>query len=425
MNRPLVSTVHTFPPDTEFQWPLVRMDTVCTLRYGKALTTSNRVDGDVVVYGSNGPTGTHKESLSVGPTAILGRKGQGNLGVEWVDGPFWVIDTAYYVEFQKEVHPKFFYYFVDFVGLNHLKDGTSNPSLSRDTFGIQPFPLPPFEIQDQVAKALSAFDDRIELNRRMNETLESIAQAIFRDWFVDFGPTRRKMDGATDPTAILGSLIPNPEKAAAFAALFPGTLGGDSLPVGWTEKPLDEIATFLNGLALQKYPAEDQEKSLPVIKIAELRNGVTAKSNRASRAVPDKYVIKDGDFLFSWSGSLMAKFWTAGEGALNQHLFKVSSDDYPTWFYTQWVHKHLAEFQQIAASKATTMGHIQRGHLKAAKTVCPSDDSWALMGEILEPIMQKTIQNDLENRTLAATRDLLLPKLMSGEIRLRDVEAPA
>ena len=92
-------------------------------------------------------------------------------------------------------------------------------------------------------------------------------------------------------------------------------------------KPLSEIANFLNGLALQKYPASDPADSLPVIKIAELRNGVSAKSDRASRDVPDRYVVKDGDFLFSWSGSLLAKFWTEGDGALNQHLFNPDSPD--------------------------------------------------------------------------------------------------
>ncbi len=307
--------------------------------------------------------------------------------------------------------------------IHGFRDGTVAERLNMPT--IRGLPIPEFDRneQDGIAELLGSFDDKIELNRQMNATLEEMAQAIFRDWFVDFGPTRRKMEGTTDPVAILGGLLPNSERAAALAAVFPATLGDEGLPEGWKGKPLDEIATFLNGLALQKYPADDLADSLPVIKIAELRNGVTAKSNRASRAVPDKYVIRDGDFLFSWSGSLMAKFWTGGEGALNQHLFKVSSDDYPIWFYTQWVHRHLAEFQQIAASKATTMGHIQRGHLKAAKTVCPSDGAWELMSEVMKPITQKTIQNDLENRTLAATRDLLLPNLMSGEIRLREAEA--
>ena len=147
---------------------------------------------------------------------------------------------------------------------------------------------------------LGALDDKIELNRQMNETLEAMARAIFKDWFVDFGPTRAKMAGHA------------PYLAPDLWALFPDRLDDEDKPVGWESKPLDEIADFLNGLALQKYPASDNEDSLPVIKIAELRSGISAKSNRASRQVPEKYVIKDGDFLFSWSGSLLAKFWTPG-----------------------------------------------------------------------------------------------------------------
>lgn len=285
-------------------------------------------------------------------------------------------------------------------------------------------PVPQFkgEAQEEALAALMLLDDKIELNRRMNETLEAMARAVFRDWFVDFGPTRRKAAGLTDPAAILGGLLTDPEKAAPLAALFPDSFGDNGLPEGWEAKPLDEIADFLNGLALQKFPAKAGEESLPVIKIAELRGGVTAKSNRASRDLPQKYIINDGDFIFSWSGSLMAKFWTEGEGALNQHLFKVSSEAYPAWFYSQWVYHHLDEFQRIAASKATTMGHIQRGHLKAAPTVDPGETMLTAMGSITGSLLKLAIHNDLENQTLAATRDLLLPKLMSGALRLTGAE---
>jgi type I restriction enzyme S subunit len=238
-------------------------------------------------------------------------------------------------------------------------------------------PLPPIGLQRACASILGALDDKIELNRRMNETLEAMARALFKDWFVDFGPTRAKMAlrGEAPINQGTGGEAPQKENVARepYLApdlwdLFPDRLDADGKPEGWETKPLDEIAEFLNGLALQKFPASDPEDSLPVIKIAELRGGITAKSNRASREVPEKYVVTDGDFLFSWSGSLLAKFWTEGEGALNQHLFKVTSDKYPSWFFSQWVHHHLEEFQAIAASKATTMGHIQRGHLR----VCPA-----------------------------------------------------
>ena len=266
------------------------------------------------------------------------------------------------------------------------------------------------EQQRSIARVLGTLDDKIELNRRMNETLEAMARALFKDWFVDFGPVRTKMEGRT---ANLSPEVWN---------LFPDDMDGDGEPIGWTKTSLDEIADFLNGLALQNYPAADPMLGLPIIKIAELRNGVTAKSNRASRDIPEKYVVKDGDFLFSWSGSLLAKFWTEGDGALNQRLFKVTSGRYPKWFFSQWVHHHLKEFKAIAASKATTMGHIQRGHLKEATTVCPPDRALAILGQSMSPLVDRTIKNELESRSLAQTRDLLLPKLISGEIRLREAE---
>jgi type I restriction enzyme S subunit len=262
----------------------------------------------------------------------------------------------------------------------------------------------------EIAATLGALDDKIELNRRMNETLEAMARALFRDWFVDFGPTRAKMAGTA------------PYLSPDLWALFPDSLDDAGKPEEWAERPLDEIADFLNGLALQKFPGENEPDSLPVIKIAELRNGITEKSNRASRKVPSKYVVQDGDFLFSWSGSLLAKFWTGGEGALNQHLFKVTSGHYPGWFFSEWVQHHLEEFQIIAASKATTMGHIQRGHLKAAKTTCPPDPVIEQMGKLMVPLIARIVNNELESRTLAQTRDLLLPRLMSGELRVAGAE---
>ena len=322
--------------------------------------------------------------------------------------------------------PQYLSYWVNSLASHHIRSslvGAVQQHFNVESARQMPFLLPDLKTQERVIAVLGSLNDKIDLNWRINETLEAMAPAIFRDWFVDFGPTRRKMEGTTDPVAILGGLIRDPEKAATITPYFPRNFADNGLPKEWEERPLDQIAKFVNGLALQKYPTSDPADSMPVIKIAELRNGVTAKSNRASRGVPEKYVIKDGDFLFSWSGSLMAKFWTGGEGALNQHLFKVFSDEYPTWFYTQWIHYHLAEFQQIAASKATTMGHIQRGHLKVAMTVCPPDEALHRLSEVMEPLTHMTVQNELENRTLAAARDFLLPKLMSGEIRLRDAEA--
>lgn len=270
--------------------------------------------------------------------------------------------------------------------------------------------IPTIPEQRAITHVLETLDNKIEVNRRRNQTLESMARAIFNDWFINFGPVRKKMSRT------------EPYLSAELWDLFPTELDNNGKPQGWEEKPLDEIAEFLNGYAMQKFPPKDPEDSLPVIKIAELRNGISAKTNRASREIPAKYIVKDGDFLFSWSGSLLAKFWTEGEGALNQHLFKVTSKQYPMWFVSHWVYHHLEEFRAIAASKATTMGHIQRRHLSTAMTICPPNEALEKFSLIMNPLLEQTIKNDLESRSLAQLRDTLLPKLVTGEQRIESVE---
>jgi len=275
------------------------------------------------------------------------------------------------------------------------------------------FFLPPEEEQQAIAHILGTLDDKIELNQQMNQNLEAITQAIFKSWFVDFDPVRAKMEGR-QPAGM----------DAATAALFPDLL--EDLQVGetpkeWEIKPLDEVANFLNGLALQKYPPTGNEY-LPVIKIAELRKGVTESSGRASPNIDNRYIIADGEVLFSWSGSLEVCVWCGGKGALNQHLFKVTSADYPKWFYYQWLKYYLPDFQAIAASKATTMGHIQRHHLSEAQAVVPPADTLQIMDKTMAPLLNRVISNSIESHTLTAIRDSLLLKLMSGEIRVKDAE---
>ncbi|WDT79484.1 MAG: restriction endonuclease subunit S [Candidatus Manganitrophus sp.] len=215
----------------------------------------------------------------------------------------------------------------------------------------------PDDEQRAIAHILGTLDDKIELNRRMSETLEAMARALFKSWFVDFDPVRAKVEGR------------DPGLPQALADLFPARLVDSELgeiPEGWTVRGLDEIARFLNGLALQKYPPKN-DSSLPVIKIAQLRAGNTNGADLAGANLEADYIVEDGDVLFSWSGSLECILWAGGRGALNQHLFKVTSIEYPKWFYYLWIRRYLADFRHIAAAKATTMGHIQRHHLSEAK----------------------------------------------------------
>ena len=248
-----------------------------------------------------------------------------------------------------------------------------------------PIRVPGIETQRAIAHILGTLDDKIELNRKMNETLEAMARAIFKSWFIDF------------------------------------EFNNGEMPIDWSIHGLDSVATFLNGLALQKYPPTDSSY-LPVIKIAQLRKGNARDADRASCEIPSAYKIQNGDVLFSWSGSLLVKIWCGGEGALNQHLFKVESDRFPKWFYYLWLQHHLPDFQAIAASKATTMGHIQRHHLTSAQVMVPSIENLTRLDVILGPLIDRFINNELESTTLTELRDVLLPKLLSGEISTKGAE---
>ena len=285
--------------------------------------------------------------------------------------------------------------------------GTTNLGLPRDDFLA--FPVPEqTATRCSIVDALTSLDDKIELNRRMNETLEAMARALFKSWFVDFDPVRAKMAGRdTGLPQEIADLFPD--------RLVPSELG--EIPEGWEVGSLDSIATFLNGLALQKYPVSSGS-ALPVIKIAQLRAGHTLGADLASSNLPPQYVVHDGDVLFSWSGSLELDTWTGGDGALNQHLFKVTSAEYPKWLYYHWVREHLPGFREIAAGKVTTMGHIQRHHLSEAATVIPNTVMLEAMNRYMQPLLERGLSLRVESRTLAALRDTLLPKLISGELRV-------
>ncbi|MBK7977448.1 MAG: hypothetical protein IPK07_30700 [Deltaproteobacteria bacterium] len=151
-----------------------------------------------------------------------------------------------------------------------------------------------------------------------------------------------------------------------------------------------------------------------MIKIAQLRAGDTAGSDRASARLDPDYIVQDGDVLFSWSGSLECVVWTGGPGALNQHLFRVTSGCVPKWVYYLWIHEHLPSFRRIAASKATTMGHIQRHHLSEALTVIPDEPMVQAADRVFAPIVDALVGNAIESGRLTIIRDSLLPRLLAG-----------
>ena len=317
---------------------------------------------------------------------------------------------------QKKAHPGYYFYYLQShhgrSAIRSIVEQGAGASGIRGsdlaTLEVQWRPLPE---QRAIAHILATLDDKIELNRRMNETLEAMARALFKSWFVDFDPVRAKMEGRdTGLPQHIADLSPD--------RLVESELG--EIPEGWEVSPLDEIAVFQNGLALQKYRPQVNEKRMPVVKIAQLRSGKTDSGEWATSNIRPECIIDDGDVVFSWSGSLMVTVWCSGRAALNQHLFKVTSKRFPKWFFLHNVRSHLPDFQTIAAGKATTMGHIKRHHLSDAKCTVPDSCLLAAANGPLAAMFERSVSANIQSRTFVALRDTLLPKLISGELRVKD-----
>ncbi|HHM3155005.1 TPA: restriction endonuclease subunit S [Staphylococcus aureus] len=284
--------------------------------------------------------------------------------------------------------------------------GSSQPTIPMKNIRKLKILLPSLEHQNKIVKVLKPLDEKIDLNYKLVTNLEELSQTLFKRWFVDF----EFPDENGNPYKLSGGEMVDSE------------LG--EIPKGWNVKNLDDIANYVNGLAMQKFKPTDNQNSLPVVKIKELKNGSTDEnSNRCTSEIPDKVLINDGDIIFSWSATLLVKMWCGGKAGLNQHLFKVSSDKYPKWFYYYWTKRYIDYFIGIANDKATTMGHINRKHLSHAKILIPNDRTLEKFSRTFDDLLEKELSVSKECKRLIKLRDTLLPKLMSGEIEIpNDIE---
>jgi type I restriction enzyme S subunit len=278
----------------------------------------------------------------------------------------------------------------------------------------------PEKEQREIAKVLSILDDKIEMNRKATETLEAIAQAIFKSWFVSFDPVRAKAEGLK-PEGMDAST------AALFPCEFEASKYGAS-PKGWATIPLYEIADFQNGAAYRDIHFSDDDEGLPVIKIAELKSGVTASTRFTTSDLGEKYRIDQAEILFSWSGnpdtSIDAFVWVGGPAWLNQHIFRVRENGKASRARVYFQLKVLRpEFAEIARDKQTTgLGHVTIADMKRLMVCQPTTGVALEFDKIAGPIFERVVSNLLSIRILESLRDTLLPRLISGKLRVPDAE---
>jgi type I restriction enzyme, S subunit len=410
-----------FSRDTDWQWPMVPARKLVTLNYGRALKADTRSPGKVPVYGTNGQCGWHNKSLAKAPGLILGRKGQGPLGVEWCEKDFWVIDTAYYAStLTPDIDLKYLYHVVKYIGLNHLKDGTSNPTLSRDTFGAQLFPLPPLAEQKRIAHILGTLDDKIELNRRMNATLEAMARALFQSWFVDFDPVRRNAEGGDS----------RPEDV-----LFPDSFEKSALgeiPKGWKSAKVSEICkNIFSGGTPKTSEASYWDGAFPWLSSGETHNSFIIETEKTITQLGiDKSstrLARKGCVVIASAGQGHTRGQTsllAFDSYINQSVVALAADSdvaSDLFFYFD-LSRRYDEFRQLSDSHSSR-GSLTTKLLGGVQLVLPAKHAIQKFDSIVSPMIERIVANLRQSRALASIRDTLLPKLLSGDLAVHKLRS--
>jgi len=344
-------------------------------------------------------------TASVGYVVVMGRSMATSQDfVNWVCGPALEPDYLKYV------------LLAEHDSLLRFASGTTHQTIYYPEAKAFHALLPPVEDQRRILEILGTLDDKIDLNRRTNETLEAMARALFKSWFVDFDPVRAKSEGR-QPSGM----------DAETAKLFPSEFVESELgpiPKGWTAAPLYDIATYINGAAYAAFQPNDERRGLPIIKIAELKAGVTSHTRFSDVEMPEKYRIARGDILFSWSGnpdtSIDTFVWPHGPAWLNQHIFRVIPHADNERAFVLSTLKYLKPvFAEIARNKQTTgLGHVTSADMKRLLVARPDDRVASAWSIIAAPLLERIFHNEVESHSLSTARDTLLPRLLSGELEV-------
>ena len=385
-----------------------------SLEYGKAIRGYSPTHGKYRVFGSNGPIGWTSEALAQGPGVILGRKGAYR-GVKYWPEPFWVIDTAYYLVPKTELDMRWLYYAVQHYKLGEVDDGSPIPSTTRAAVYMLELEVPPEPEQRAITHILGTLDDKIELNRRRNQTLEAMARALFKDWFVDFGPVRAKMEGR------------DPYLSADIWSLFPDRLDEDGKPEGWEMVPASRLINF--------NPTEPLRRGTPApyLDMASLPTSGSWPEPPIMRGFGSGMRFRNGDTLIARITPCLQN----GKTALVQCL----PDDTVGWGSTEYIvmrpkapipagYAYLLArddtFREHAIRSMTGTSGRQRAQgdsVAAFKLASPlGENLWHAFARQLAPIFESIKSNARASETLSALRDTLLPKLISGELRVKDAE---
>ncbi len=411
------------------EWKQTTWGEVATLEYGKALRDyQNAVDG-FPVYGTNGPIGFHDTALCKTPGVVIGRKGAYR-GVHYSPRPFFVIDTAFYLKPKMAIDMRWAYYALLTCNINSMDSGSAIPSTSRYEFYKLPALVPPLPEQRQIAEFLAQFDDRITLLRETNATLEAIAQALFKSWFVDFDPVRAKMEGR-EPEGM----------DEATAALFPDGFETSELgavPRGWRVAKVGEVAEVVKGKSYSsKDLVDSHHTALVTLKSFERGGGFRMDGFKPYAGVyKPSQVVLAGDLIVAYTDV------TQAAELIGKPAVVVGVDEYATLvasldvgvvrpdeglcgkqFLYGLFRTDAFQAHTLAHTSGTTVLHLAKDGIGSFAFALPPHELICSFESIAAAIAARKQTNSDTARNLSTLRDALLPRLISGQLRLPEAQA--
>jgi type I restriction enzyme S subunit len=412
------------------EWIKATWGDVITLQYGKSIRNYQDAVGDYPVYGTNGPIGWHHTPLCPTAGVIVGRKGAYR-GIHFSHKPFFVIDTAFYLSSKSELNAKWAYYCLLTYDINGMDSGSAIPSTSRDEFYKLPVILPPIDEQKAISDFLSMFDDRIALLRETNITLEAIAQALFKSWFVNFDPVHAKQQGR------------EPEGMEAYTAeLFPDSFEESDLglvPNGWRVEKLENWISVLEtgrrpkgGVSgiLEGVPSIGAESIVRIgqydySKIKYVSNEFFDKMKSGVLLSNDVLLYKDGGKpgIFLPRVSMFGDEFPFEKCGINEHVFRIRLKEpfnQPFLYFWLWSDSVMHELKHRGGKSA--IPGINQSDVKEQKISVPDAAVLSRFDELVSPLVSRILSNAKKSQNLTQLRDTLLPRLISGQLRLPDAK---
>ena len=406
------------------EWKETTVGEFSPFSYGKNLPAEKRKQGRVPVVSSAGISGAHDEALVESKGIVIGRKGTvGSL--TYCDRPFWPIDTAFFIADEPERRDlRFTFYLLHTLNLSDMNSDSAVPGLNRANAHARKVRIPPIAEQKAIAAALGALDDKIELNRRMNATLEAMARALFHSWFVDFDPVRAKLDGR--PPAVL-----DPATAALFPHSFQDSPIGP-VPKGWKVERFDAHITADRGLSYKGEGLRDDRTGLPMHNLNSVYEGGGYKHEGLkyyAGEYREKHLLEPGDMIVTNTeqgfdhllighAAIVPRCY-GPKGIYSHHIYRVRhkpTSPFSPHYLVELFNNRRWHYWITGFSNGTTINMLPMDALEMPMLVVPPLELVKKFTALAEAAHIQVEDNKQQSRTLATLRDTLLPKLLSGEL---------